>query len=312
MNQIKKLIKMVNPFNNVDDVPMPLFIFKKVAAFFILYFAAAVLGEAIIIGLLSAMGYDPLHGVMPSGNTAELIRYYGFSLFMITAILYCKLVEKRTMKSMGFRKPVYDYISGAVVAVVLLAVIMGICCITGAISFENINENVDYTFILGLFGGFVLQGAAEEALSRGFLMLSLSKKFKTPMAIFISATVFMSLHYSTIKDFECKYAVTSVINLYLISIIFSLLMLCRTNIWIACGLHSVWNFVLYGVFGLTLSGNEAATSGILCFKAESANLINGGEYGIEASIITTIILSIMALLLYRYWKNHRMEEKNGI
>lgn len=60
--------------------------------------------------------------------------------------------------------------------------------------------------------------------------------------------------------------------------IFSLLVLCRTNLWIACGLHGIWNFILYGIMGLTLSGNDATTKGLLKFEA---NILNGGVYGLE-------------------------------
>lgn len=116
--------------------------------------------------------------------------------------------------------------------------------------------------------GFIIQSAAEETMSRGFLLQTLLKKTSVPVAILVSSTMFSLPHFLSLFETETKYAVIGVINLYLISIIFSLLMILRSNIWIACGLHGIWNFVLYGIMGLSLSGSETNISKqIKCFKA---------------------------------------------
>ena len=63
MKQVTNIIKMVNPFNNREDVPVPVYILKKMLAFLFIYYVAGMIGgEVIIIGGLSLMGYDPLHG----------------------------------------------------------------------------------------------------------------------------------------------------------------------------------------------------------------------------------------------------------
>lgn len=309
MKQVTNFIKMVNPFNNREDVPVPVYILKKMLAFLFIYYVAGMIGgEVIIIGGLSLMGYDPLHGVMPDTNTLMLIQYYGFICFFISVIIYCKLVEKRTLKSLGFNKRILDYVPGAIIAVILLATTMGICCLTGGLSFVGIEKDVDYIYTLALLVGLMIQGTAEETMCRGFLMASLSKKVSTPVAVFFSATAFAYPHFFTLADGEFKFVLIGLVNIYLISIIFSLLMLARANIWVSCGLHSIWNFLLYGVFGLALSGSEASTSGIICFQANNASLLNGGEYGIEASIIMTFILIISVFITYKYWKKQELQE----
>lgn len=312
MKTIGNMLKNISPFNNREEMPTLVYIVKKLLAFLVMYWVAAVAGEAVIIGILSAMGYDPLHGVMPEGNFAELLSYYGFVVFLLMAVLYCRLVEKRNLKSLGFTKRVADYLLGSGIAVVLLAAIIGVCCITGSLSWGGVNENCDAMYLIGLLFGLVVQSAAEEALSRGFLQLSLQKKTSVPVAIFISSTAFAMPHFSTLFEAETKYAIIGVVNLYLVSIIFSLLVLCRTNLWIACGLHGIWNFILYGIMGLTLSGNEATVKGLLKFEAKSANILNGGVYGLEAGIVTTVILGIAAaVLIYMYRRSTDQRHQEG-
>lgn len=300
--KMKKYIKMFLPFNYMEEMTKTAYVIKKVLAFLLLYFGSAVLGEAVIIGALSAMGYDPLHGVMPDGNIAMLMQYYGFAFFLLMAILYCKFIEKRTIKAMGYNKQVFDYLLGAVMAVVLLDVILGVCCLLGGVSYVGMEANIELIYTLALLGGLMIQGAAEEALCRGFLMQSLLKKVPVWIAILVSSTAFAYPHFSTLFEADFAYAAIGIVNLYLISILFSLLILYRANIWISCGLHSIWNFLLYGVFGLTLSGNEVSQTGMICFEAEESSIINGGVYGIEASIVTTVILGAAVFMLGRLYK----------
>lgn len=313
MKSVKKYLKMISPWNNMEEMPVAVYTLKKLLAFCVIYFIAAVVGEGIVIGGLTALGYDPLHGIMPDGNAAMLLQYYGFCIFLIGAIIYCKCIEKRQIKTMGFQKSIYDYLAGAGIAMILLVIIMGIACITGGISYVGIYTKNDCAYMFALLGGLMIQGAAEEALCRGFLMTSLLKKHSVWAAIFISSTAFAFPHFGTLFAAEFKYRVVGIINLYLVSVIFSLLALSRMNIWVSCGLHSVWNFLLYGIFGLALSGSEANDAGIICFKVNGENLLNGGMYGMEASMITTIILGLTVVILWKYWSAQKMwREKDGI
>lgn len=65
-----------------------------------------------------------------------------------------------------------------------------------------------------------------------------------------------------------------------------------------CGLHSFWNAILYSVLGLNLSGNDETVTAIFNMQSVGKNIWNGGEYGIEASIITTVVLAIAAAIIW--------------
>lgn len=306
----KNFIRNINPFNNAQEMPTALYIIKKMLAFFLIYGLSAVLGETIIIGVLSAMGYDPLNGVMPTGHLGELLQYYGFVVFFIVTALYCKLIEKRKLNTLGFNKKGLDYLFGGAVAILLLAVIIGLCCVSGVLSFSGIAAGIDIGYLIALFFAFLIQSLAEETICRGFLLPSLSKKTSLPIAIFVSSTAFALPHLSSLLSADTKFAVVGIINLYLVSVIFSLLFVLRSNIFIVSGLHCVWNFVLNGVMGLSVSGSDSNASGVLNFEVYSGNILNGGVYGLEASIITTVVLGIFAIVLARIC--HKRGVKNGL
>lgn len=94
------------------------------------------------------------------------------------------------------------------------------------------------------------------------------------------------------------YSVIGIINLILISIIFSFLTIYFKSIWAACGLHSFWNAILYSVLGLNLSGNEETVAAVFNMKSVGDNIWNGSIYGIEASAATTVVLDFATALVF--------------
>ena len=90
---------------------------------------------------------------------------------------------------------------------------------------------------------------------------------------------------------------------------FSFITLRTGSIWAACGLHSVWNFCLCCVLGLNLSGSEGASTALINMRSVGNNLLNGGNYGIEASIIADIVIAAAAVLLCQIYKKNNTERQ---
>ena len=118
------------------------------------------------------------------------------------------------------------------------------------------------------------------------------------MAMNVSTILFILPHWSSLFAGEMIYGVIGVINLILISVIFSLLTICFKSIWAACGLHSFWNAILYSVLGLNVSGNGETVTAIFNMQSVGDNIWNGSIYGIEASVATTIVLAFAAALVF--------------
>ena len=292
------------PFNNRMEMSGIEYVIKKVLAFVLIFFISGIIGEAVVIAAFTGMGYDPLHGVMPSGEIAGLVPFYGYILFSIVALLYCILIEKRSFEDIGLTGKGGDYLYGMGIAAIMLVLVTFICCMTGTISFSGINSGVNVKGLL-LWGiAYIIQGSEEEILCRGFLMNTLKRKVSVPMAVFISSTAFVVPHLmmTSILDSGIVYSIIGVINLYLISVLFSVITLWRKNIWISCGLHTAWNFILNSVFGLTVSGNDSQMDGLFIFKTSRPSILNGSEYGLEAGIATTIITFVMICVIIYLWK----------
>ena len=118
------------------------------------------------------------------------------------------------------------------------------------------------------------------------------------IAIAVSTILFVLPHWSSLFEGKTVYGVIGVANLVLISIIFSLLTIRFKSIWAACGLHSFWNAILYCILGLNLSGKDETVTAIFNMQSVGNNICNGGAYGIEASLITTVVLALAAALIW--------------
>lgn len=195
---MKKLLKMISPCNAQEDMPIALFVLKKLLAFILIFFVSIILAEGLTIIVHYLMGYNVLQGEMLSDQAMTLMKYYGYAVFMLVAILYCKFIEKRPMKSMGFNGKLWGYLKGILIGILLLVVSIGIIVLAGNISYNGIMKDIDYPIIFAFLGAFIIQGAMEETLCRGFLMTSLSKKVSIPIAILISSLAFAVPHFSSL------------------------------------------------------------------------------------------------------------------
>ncbi|MEE1250931.1 MAG: type II CAAX endopeptidase family protein [Lachnospiraceae bacterium] len=300
---MKQFLKNISPLNDRTEMSTAVFVIKKILAFWLCYIAGLFIAEGAVIILHFAFGKNMLVGDVFDTQTITLIMYYGYIVMTGVALLYWKLIEKKPLSEMGLTKRFGNYFIGVLVGILLLAVSVVAIVLTGNIEYHGTYNNADILMILLLFGGFIIQGATEEILCRGIVLHTLKEKTSVAVAVDISTILFIMPHCSSLFEQGFVYGVLGICNLALISTIFSLLTIRFKSIWAACGLHSFWNAILYSVLGLNLSGNDETVTAIFNMQSVGKNIWNGGEYGIEASIITTIVLAIAAAIIWYVSKN---------
>lgn len=306
---MKKIIKNISPFNNRTEMPAAMLVVKKLLMFIICYWAGLLLAEGAVIGAMSACGKNFMQGEMFSDSVMNLLKYYGMIVILGVSVLCWKLTEKRKLSEMGVTKHIGGWFIGALIGVGLLAVCVAAIALTGSIRFDGLFTDPDVLMILLMLGGFIIQGAAEEFLCRGLVLCSLRDRVPLPVAVAASTLAFIYPHWSTLREFEPQYVFSGLLCLVVISCVFSFLTLKTKSIWAACGLHSVWNFCLSCVLGLNLSGSEGASTVLINMRSVGNDILNGGVYGIESSIITDIVIAAAAVLLWQIYKKNNTERQ---
>ncbi len=311
MSKMRKLIKDISPLNNRIGMPVILYVIKVIIVFWFVKFTAELIGEGFAMVIHFACGKNPLKGEMFDYNTMVLITYFGYGLLIGIVVLYWRLFQKKTLPELGFTRSIGTYFVGALIGAFLIVASVTPVMLAGAITCNGVFENIDYGLICLMFGGFIFQGAFEEVLCRGVVLQLLNDKAPIAVTLGVNTVLFVIPHLSGMKGIDLSIAVVAVACLILISLVLSVLTLRLKSIYAACGLHTVWNFILYNIMGLNLSGNDINTSAIFDMRTVGNNILNGGDYGIEASVITAVVLTA-ALVLMAVTKQKKGGTEYGI
>lgn len=238
--------------------------------------------------------------LMASTDIKNLIILYLTSISLGLAYLFAKKILKRTDLSLGLvdDRKLRSYIIGVLMGIGLIILIS---LILWAFGFAEISKNsmgFDKKIFIFYIIGWMIQGFEEEFLLRSILMNQLGSRSKISLAIIANSLIFSILHLS-----NSGFTPLAFVNLSLIGIIFSLLFYMTDSIYISAGAHSFWNMAMANIFGIVVSGDVASPVTILNTRLKGNSLVSGGSFGLEASIVTSLVFIIVLLILIRKIKN---------
>ena len=294
MKKILDIIKSINPFSNKKTDNKILYTIKILLTAGVLYFISLLIGEAFIIGGSYLFGYNATDNQLPY-DIMLLCSFYGYIITILTFIFFVKKRNKDKLSKIGLDSNFKTFFKGILIGIVSLLLIIIPLILCGAINFVGINNDINWLFFGLFFGGYLIQSFMEELICRGFILHRLKEKLPIIIAIIISILLFSVGHFSKMFSEGVLIGIIGILNLILISLIFVILTLKNKNIYGATGFHFIWNFALFSIIGLNLSGLETNNS---IFKMEAVNkFLTGYSYGIESSIISTIVYLVVLLVL---------------
>jgi membrane protease YdiL (CAAX protease family) len=257
----------------------------------------------LIIQMTSMIAVQPnsgdvnaIYGVLKqisSSSVTNLITLFLTGLATLLTIVYCRFIEKRSLKSMGFIKKgaLKQYMTGLLIGFVMFSAGVGICAATGALKYEGIVLGGNIDFVLLFFIGFLIQGMEEEVMLRGYFMVSLSNKVPVIAAILINSSAFAVLHLA-----NAGISALALVNLVLFGVFASVYTIKTNNLWGICAIHSIWNFVQGNLYGILVSGMELNATIFKFAPTEGSTLINGGSFGLEGGLAVTIVLTAATMV----------------
>ena len=127
---------------------------------------------------------------------------------------------------------------------------------------------------------------------RGFLMLSLARRYSLPISVFSSSVFFALMHFG-----NTGVTVIGVLNIFLFGIFASLFTLRTGSLVGTCAIHTAWNFVQGHIFGCPVSGFVSVDSVLLSSLGKSGLKTGGGAFGPEGGLAVTLILILSLVVL---------------
>ena len=133
----------------------------------------------------------------------------------------------------------------------------------------------------------------EELLFRGYPFQKLLR-WNRAFALFFVAFLFAALHAN-----NESVTTLGLLNVFLGGIVLALAYERYGRLWFPIGFHLAWNLTTGPIFGHEVSGYEMMRS-VLVETGGGPDLLTGGEFGVEGSVLMTFVeLAAIALLARR-------------
>ena len=179
------------------------------------------------------------------------------------------------------------FISTSIVIILLLS--------SKSVFFHTINFALISSLIYSI-GYCLLTAFSEEVLFRGYIQGLAKYHYNYKVGIIFSTIFFVSMH-----GLNSGINIFAYLQLFLGGIFLGLLREKTNGLWFGIGFHFLWNFVQAGIFSFSICGQKIIS--ILSVNFVKNNFLTGGNYGPEASIITSIVLIFgLSILVIKYSK----------
>lgn len=176
----------------------------------------------------------------------------------------------------------------------IVLMIISSLCFFGEV---KVNHNViDITLIVEWFFMLTALAFMEEFL---FRVLLLEYVDRTLLGVLLSSFAFMLFHL-----FNPNVTIVSCCNIFLFGCLLGLIYCYYRNPYIVTVIHASWNFTCGIIAGTNVSG--LALKGINTTNISGPEIITGGAFGIEGSIITTLVLMVVTAWAFFKIKQERL------
>ena len=244
---------------------------------------------------------DSFKEILSFSGTSNLVDE-AFCLFL--SIFLMTKISKLKIEQLGFTKDniVFSYLKGALFGTLQIFTVFFIIFGLKAIDVYYVG-NISILLLIKIFIIFIFQALLEEILFRGYLMPFFSKVIGIKFTIILLSFLFTCIHL-----FNPNLDIIGLANVFLAGVAFSLIYYYTGNLWLVGAMHTLWNFILGFIVGSQVSGIITFNSIFFSIPVENKDLISGGKFGFEASIIETILeLTISLFVIYLIRKEKRIE-----
>lgn len=285
---------IINSYKN--EKKSPNFIWAIILSLIFMY-GGSLIGSLATVPLYLALLNVPLF-FNNQNLLSLLITLFSFAFISLLIFFRVKVIEKRSLSSIGFNKNNWlkKYSLGFLIGLVMMSIIVLILLSFGYITVEKnpiqlVGISAISSILVILFG-WIIQGATEEIVTRGWLLNVLSSKYNIGFGLLISSTLFGLMH---LTNPNVNYI--AVINIILVGLFYGLYVIKTNDLWSVCGMHSAWNFAQGNIFGFEVSGLDISVGTLIDLNLVENDFITGGVFGPEASIVATFVLLLSIIIL---------------
>jgi len=272
--------------------------------------AAPKLTEVIIDAVNAVLNGEPFDAEAYTGFNREggVAAVFSFALATGFIWFWMAVKERRRFATLGFTAPREGLRlagRGLLIGIGMMAVCVLVPLIAGQAQMAWASPDASgWGFIAIMLLGFLVQGSTEEILTRGYLTQAVARRLGLVAAVIAQAAFFALMH-----GMNPGMGPLPVINLVLFAVFGSFMSLSEGGLWGICAMHGAWNWAQGNLFGVAVSGQQVSDS-FFTFTANSgsADLLTGGAFGIEGSLVCTVVYAVGIAIFWNAWKKRRAAE----
>jgi membrane protease YdiL (CAAX protease family) len=263
-----------------------------------------ILPYLIIVGIFQISGaliaeFDFKNLDFPKTSEQRFIMSF-FSLLgtLLVIWIFMKYLDKEKFVNLGFatKGRLYEFVIGIVIGAFIMTAGYSILVLLGEINFERLIFNFKEIIISILL--FIIVAVMEEVLFRGYILKNLMISFNKYIALIVSSILFSLMH-----GFNPNIDLFTLANLFLAGIFLGISYIHTKNLWFPIALHLSWN-LFQTILGFNVSGQK--TYSLIEFSITENNIINGGKFGFEGSILSVIAMLVTIIGIEIYYRRQKL------
>ena len=265
---------------------------KALLSFFLI-FIPEILGTAVL--LIFQYDLSKMSSARIDLNTMIVLEYSMIIFMAILLWLFMKFIDKQPFVQIGLQTKgrLKEFNYGILLGFIIMTTAFLFLLSINEIVFNNFSFSLDKVLLSVIL--FVGVSVFEEVVFRGYLLKNLLESFNPFVALFISSIFFSLIHGS-----NPNVTTLGLCNIFFAGFFLGASYVFTKNLWFPVGLHFSWNF-FQAMFGFKVSGLDSYS--IIEFTIPENNILNGGEFGFESSILSLLIILFSTILIWKYYKS---------
>jgi len=210
---------------------------------------------------------------------------------------FMKYLDKERFMKVGFdtKNRLNEFLVGIGIGAFIMTAGYLLLLFLGEINFERVI--FDFKEIIISIFLFVIVAVMEELLMRGYILKNLMISFNKYVALIVSSILFSLMH-----GFNPNIDLFSLTNIFLAGILLGISYIHTKNLWFPIALHLSWN-LFQTILGFNVSGQK--TYSLIEFGITEDNLLNGGKFGFEGSVLSLIAMLVTIVGIEIYYRRQK-------
>ena len=257
--------------------------------------------EQVVFGFiltLRGMDINNLAALMQSPN---MIVFQAVSVATVLLLMYIfrRLLDRLPFVTLGFQfggTERLHLIIGFIWGAALILIIFGSLLIAGLIEISE--WHTPSGAMLATFIVMIFAASQEEFICRGYMLNNYMKSINKYLALLLVSVLFAAVHGA-----NPNVSLVALLNIILAGLLLGIYYVHRQNLWFPVGLHIGWNFFQGVVMGSPVSGIRVDS--LLTLNFVGNKWLTGGDFGFEASLVTSVVLIIATVLVHLQFRQSK-------